>query len=167
MTSGFSSCLKQSIADAMLEQKNGSTANLSYKVNGTPVSINVQNADQQDRNNFTLACLKTNYYSLYAAGNVGEFAFSFFMDSLTIGHYLYHGNFGNTFIISNNGRNAFVYVPSDSLSFNVTSYDKGHISGNFTGVLTPLESSGIVDVYGVPSSVHITEGSFKNVPVFY
>jgi hypothetical protein len=170
MAFGFSSCLKQSIADAMLEEKNGPagpTASLSYKANGTLVSFTVQNADQQNYNNFTLACLKTNYYSLQAAENLSEFTFNFFTDSLTKSHYLYPGSYGNMFFISNNNRNLFVHVPTDSMSFNVTSYDKGHISGNFTGVLTPLESSGIVDVYGAPGSVHITEGSFKNVPVFY
>lgn len=167
MAFGFSSCLKQSIADAMLEEKNGPAASMSYKVNGTPVSITIQNADKQDRNNPTLACLKTNFYNLQAVGNFGEFTFNFFTDSLTVGHYLYPTRYGNMFFISNNNVNLFVNSPTDSMSFNVTSYENGHISGNFTGVLTPLKSAGVVDIYGAPSSVHITEGSFKNVPVFY
>jgi hypothetical protein len=166
IASGFSSCLKQSIADAMLEKKNGPTASLSYKVNGTLVSFTVQNANQQNYNNFTLACVKENYYSLQAVEEFNQFTFNFYTDSLAKGHYLYRGN-GPMFFINHNGKNLFTYVLSDSMSVNVTSYDNGRFSGNFTGVLTPLESSGIVDIYGLPSSVRITEGSFRNIPVFY
>jgi PBP1b-binding outer membrane lipoprotein LpoB len=46
----FSSCLKESIPDAMLGSKNseGTTATMSYEVNGNAVNITVDNADNQD-----------------------------------------------------------------------------------------------------------------------
>ncbi len=52
------------------------------------------------------------------------------------------------------------------MSFTITSYSNGHISGNFSGVLTPLADANN-NVFGDPGSVIITNGSFKNVPVFY
>ena len=45
---------------------------------------------------------------------------------------------------------------------------RGHLSGNFSGALTPMISAGNpYNTYGTPGSVLITNGSFKNVPVFY
>jgi hypothetical protein len=54
------------------------------------------------------------------------------------------------------------------MSFNITSYSKGHISGNFSGILTPMIMAGNPNnTYGPSGSVSITKGSFKDVPVFY
>ena len=68
----LSSCLKQSIPDAMLaaenadKQRNMVTATLSYEVNGNPVTISVTDADNQDPNYYTLGCVKSGNYSLEA-----------------------------------------------------------------------------------------------------
>ena len=54
----LSSCLKQSIPDAMLSKNSGgnATATLSYKINGNAVNISVDNADNQNPNLYTLGC---------------------------------------------------------------------------------------------------------------
>mgnify|MGYP001598868340 FL=1 len=79
----FSSCLKQSIPDAMLAAKNSGgqgpvTATLSYEVNGNPVNISVNDADNQDRNYYTLGCGKSGNYILEALSSSGEFTFTFY-----------------------------------------------------------------------------------------
>ncbi len=170
----FSSCLKESIPDAMLHSKNGGgqgssiTATLSYKINGTAVNISVNDADNQNPNFLTLGCSKSNGYILDALSNIGEFSFTFYTDSLTVGDYNYNGSFGDMFITSNNGINEFVHAATDDMNFHITSYNKGHISGTFSGQLTPLISAGNPnDIYGTPGSVAITNGSFQNVPIFY
>lgn len=169
----FSSCLKQSIPDAMLAAKNSGgqgpvTATLSYKVNGDAVNISVNDADNQDRNYYMLGCSKSGNYALEALSSSGELAFVFYTDSLTTGNYIYTGVYGDFFMLSHNGTNEYVHVPSDSMSFNITSYKDGHISGNFSGQLTPLITpSNINNIYGPSGSVLITNGSFQNVPVFY
>ena len=169
----FSSCLKQSIPDAMLAAKNSDgqgrvTATLSYEVNGDAVNISVNDADNQDRNYYTLGCSKSGNYVLEALSSSGELAFVFYTDSLTTGNYIYTGVYGDFFMLSYNGTNEYVHVPSDSMSFNITSYKDGHISGNFSGQLTPLiTASNINNIYGTSGSVLITNGSFQNVPVFY
>lgn len=168
----FSSCLKQSISDAMLNAENGEmksiTATLSYKINGNSVNIQVDDADKQS-GNYTLGCSKaTGYYALQALSDFGETSFIFYTDSLTNGNYKYTANYGDMFFIDYNNTNEFVHAPSDSMSFNITSYDNGHISGNFSGKLTPLITAGNPNnIYGEPGSVLITNGSFQNVPVFY
>jgi len=170
----LSSCLKQSISDAMLGSKNSGgrgkiTATLSYKINGNAVNISVNDADNQNPNLYTLGCSKyVGYYSLSGLSNSGEAGFSFYTDTLTVGNYKYIGTYGDMFFISYNGTDEYVHAPSDSMSFNITSYNNGHISGNFSGVLTPLITAGNPDnTYGTPGSVLITNGSFENVPVFY
>lgn len=170
----FSSCLKQSIPDAMLaaknydRQRNSVTATLSYEVNGNAVNISVNDADNQDRNYYTLGCSKSGNYTLQALSSSGELAFTFYTDSLTTGNYNYTGIYGDFFMLSYNGEDEYVHVASDSVSFNITSYKAGHISGNFSGQLTPLVvASTINNTYGTPGSVLITNGSFQNVPVFY
>lgn len=170
----FSSCLKQSIPDAMLASKNsggqGSTATLSYEINSNAVSISVDNADNQNSNtNYILGCSKySGYYNLDAVGSTGEFTFSFYTDSLTVRNYKYTGAYGPMFFIDYNGTNEYAYAASDSMSSNITSYNNGHISGNFSGVLTPLiTASTINNIFGMPGSVSVTKGSFNNVPVFY
>ncbi len=170
----LSSCLKESIPDAMLDTKNSGgdnvTATLSYEINGKPVNISVTDADNQSMiPYYILGCSKsTGYYNLDAVSNPGETTFSFYTDSLTVGNYKYLGTYGDMFFIDYYNTNEYVHAASDSMSFNVTSYSNGHISGNFSGLLTPMVTAGTINnTYGTPGSVLITNGSFKNVPVFY
>ena len=170
----FPSCLKESIADAMLDSKNSgeqakTTATLSYEINGNTVSISVDDADNQDPIYYKLGCRKNaGYYSLQGLSNSGETTFAFYTDSLTQGNYKYLGTFGDMFFIDYNGTNEYVHAASDSMSFNITSYKNGHISGNFSGALTPLITAGTINnIFGTPGSVLITNGSFQNVPIFY
>ena len=165
----LSSCLKQSIPDAMLASQNAGniTATLSYKNNGNAVSISVANADNQNPNPYTLGCSKfVGYYNLDGLSNSGEITFSFPTDTLTVGNYKYTSIYGDMFFISYNGADEYVHAPNDSMSFNITFYKNGHISGNFSGLLTPLVDP-TNNIYGAPSSVVITNGTFQNVPVFY
>jgi hypothetical protein len=171
----LSSCLKQSIPDAMLGPKSPGgrgkvTATLSYNINGNAVNISVNDADNQSTiPYYTLGCSKNpGYYSLDAISNSGETGFSFYTDSLAVGNYKYLGTYGDMFFIDYYNTAEYVHAPSDSMSFNITSYNNGHISGNFSGVLTPLITPGTTNnIFGDPGSVLITNGSFKNVPVFY
>jgi hypothetical protein len=169
----LSSCLKQSIPDAMLASQNsggqgGATATLSYKINGNAVNISVSNAHSQNPNYYTLGCTKSAGYSLDGISSSGEITFTFYTDSLTIGNYKYTGNYGDMYFISYNGQDEYAHVASDSMSFNITSYKNGLISGNFSGQLTPMISAGTLNnTYGAPGSTLITNGSFQNVPVFY
>ncbi len=170
----LSSCLKQSIPDAMLGSKSAGgrgkvTATMSYKINGNAVSISVDDADNQNPNSaYTLGCSKTTgYYALEGLSNSGEAGFVFSTDTLTVGNYKYLGTYGDMFFIDYYNTAEYVHAPSDSMSINITSYNNGHMSGNFSGVLTPLISAGTTNIFGDPGSVLITNGSFKNVPVFY
>jgi hypothetical protein len=169
----LSACLKQSIPDAMLNAENSGgqgdvTATLSYKVNGNAVSLSVPDAESQNPSLYTLGCTKFGGYILDAVTSSGEFTFNFGTDSLTTGNYIYTGIYGDIFVTTYNGQDEFVHVPTDSMSFNVTSYKNGLISGNFSGQLTPMISAGNPNnIYGTPGSVLITNGSFQNVPVFY
>jgi len=169
----LSSCLKQSIPDAMLASQNsggqgGATATMSYKINGNAVNISVSNAENQNPNYYTLGCTKSTGYNLDGLSSSGEITFTFYTDSLTIGNYKYTGIYGDMFFVSYNGQDEFAHVPSDSMSFNITSYKNGLISGNFSGQLTPMISAGNpTNTYGVAGSELITNGSFQNVPVFY
>jgi hypothetical protein len=168
----LSSCLKQSIPDAMLASQNAGghgnvTATLSYKINGNPVNISVNDADNQSPTQYTLGCTKSvTFYSLDGISSSGETSFIFYTDSLAIGNYKYIGTYGDMYFILYNGTNEFVHAPSDSMSFNITSYKNGHISGNFSGLLTPLLDPN-TNTYGASGSVLITNGTFQNVPVFY
>lgn len=166
----LSSCLKQSIPDAMLNSKKSGTATLSYKINGNAVNISVNDADNQNTYPYyTLGCTKdAGFYSLSGISDAGETSFLFYTDSLAVGNYKYLGTYGDMFFIDYYNIAEYVHAPSDSMSFNITSYNNGHISGNFSGVLTPLVTPGAFNnIYGDPGSVLITNGSFKNVPVFY
>jgi hypothetical protein len=178
----LSSCLKNSIADAMLDEQKSAgqagspaLATLTYTINGTKVTTSVNDPDNQMPSGYQLGCSKTVYsgtnsivYSLDCVGSTGEMGFTFFTDSLMVGNYLYTGIYGDMFILSYNGTDEFVHDPSDSISFNVTSYSQGHISGNFSGRLTTMITAGNPNnTYGPPGSVLITNGSFKDVPVFY
>jgi hypothetical protein len=167
----LSSCLKQSIPDAMLNKNSsgGITATMSYELNGNPVNISVDDAHNLGYNSYILGCSKfSGYYAFQGLSDYGETSFAFYTDSLTIGNYEYISTYGDMFFISYNGTNEYVHAPLDSMSFNITSYNNGHISGNFSGVLTPLiTASTINNIFGDPGSVLITNGSFENVPVFY
>jgi hypothetical protein len=171
----LSSCLKQSIPDAMLDPKNSGgqgkvTATLSYKINGNAVSVSVTDADNQSTvPYYILGCSKyAGYYNLDAVTNAGETTFSFYTDSLTVGNYKFLGTYGDMFFMDYYNTNEYVHAPSDSMSINITSNSNGHISGNFSGVLTPLiTASNINNIWGTAGSVLITNGTFKNVPVYY
>jgi hypothetical protein len=179
----LSSCLKQSIADAMIADEHSGTqggnapgvATMTYVINGNTVTTSVNDPDNQMPTGYQLGCSKTLYpgtnnsiYSLDCLSASGELAFTFGTDSLTVGNYSYTGIYGDMFVLSYNGTDEFVHDLSDSISFNITSYSKGHISGNFSGRLTPMITAGNPNnIYGSPGSVLITKGSFKDVPVFY
>ncbi len=164
----FSSCLKQSIPDAMLGKHESGTATLSYQNNGSLVKILVTDADNQNPVYYKLGCSKSGYYQLQALSDYGEFTFPFYTDSLSIGNYKYTGSFGDMFITNDNNRNVFVHDINDYMSFNITNYTNGHISGNFSGKLTLMISAGNPNnIWSTPGSVSITDGSFENVPVFY
>ncbi len=182
MIISLSSCLKQSIADAMLAEENSgnhgnspAVATMTYAVNGNTVTNSVNDPDSQMPTSYQLGCSKILYpgtnstvYNLDCVGTTGEMTFTFFTDSLTVGNYLYTGVYGDLFVLDYNNISDFVHDPADSISFNITSYSNGHISGNFAGRLTPMTAAGYpTNTYGSPGSVLITKGSFKDVPVFY
>ena len=178
----LSSCLKQSIADAMIEDQNSNGGNsprvatLSYAVNGNTVTTSVNYPDNQSSTGYELGCSKTLYpgtnfpvYNLDCVSASGELTFTFFTDSLAVGNYTYNGGMvSDMFVLDYNNTAAFVHDPADNISVTITSYTKGHISGTFSGKLTPMIAAGYpANTYGTPGSVLITKGSFKDVPVFY
>lgn len=150
-------------------------ATLTYAVNGNIVTTSVNDPDSQSPNSYELGCSKTVYpgtnstiYGLDCIGTTGEMTYIFFSDSLTVGNYTYTGIYGDMFVLGYNGTDEYVHDPTDSISVNITSYSNGHISGNFSGRLTPMIMAGNPNnTYGTPGSVLITKGSFKDVPVFY
>jgi hypothetical protein len=166
----LSSCLKQSIEDAML---NGSgsqsaTATLRYEINGSPVSLSVKDAASQAVGRRTLYCEKSGGYILSGVSSAGELVLTFYTDSLSVGNYNYTSNYGALFVTTFEGRPQYVYGPTDHMNINVTSHKNGRISGNFFGQLTPAIVPGYPNnVYGTLGSVLIRNGSFENVPVFY
>jgi len=167
----LTSCYKRSIADAMLGisgSKQTLTATLSYEINGNPVTISVKDADNQFVGSRTLYCEKSGGYILSGISNSGEFVFTFYTDSLKLGDYKYTSNYGPMYVTSFESKPQYVYSPGDNMDFTVTSHMDGHISGKFSGQLTPAISQGYPNnIYGTPGSVMIKNGSFNNVPVFY
>ena len=164
----LSSCLKQSIPDAMINKSVGITATLSYEINGKLVSISVKNAGNQVPGFRKLYCEKSNGYVLSAINNDGDFDFTFYTDSLKVGNYKYTGNYFGVYVTTFEGKSQYIYGATDNMNFNVTTYKDGYISGNFSGQLTPAISQGYPNnVYGPSGSVLIKNGSFINVPVFY
>lgn len=167
----LSSCLKQSIPEAMLSAKKSGTATLSFTMNGNSINISVNDADNQiPVSNPALYITKgTPFYRLTGASEGVMFFFTFDTDTLKVGNYKISGPYPDDgFFIAYYNIYEFVHAPSDSMSFNITSIKDGHISGNFSGVLTPLiEGNTSGNIYGEPSSVPVTKGSFKNIPVFY
>jgi hypothetical protein len=167
----LSSCFKQSIADAMLNtpgKQNKITATLSYEINGNLVAISVDDADHQGAGSRRLSCEKSGGYVLSALGNSGDFVFTFYTDSLKVGNYRYTTNYGAEYVTTFQGYPEYVHGPTDYMNFNVTTYNNGHISGNFSGQLTPAIAQGYPNnVYGTPGSVLIKNGSFTNIPIIY
>jgi hypothetical protein len=140
-------------------KKDKITATLSYEINGTLVSVSVDDADHQLPGFRRLSCEKSNGYVLEAISDTyGEFTFTFATDSLKVGSYNYPSISGGIYVTDFQGPE-FVYYPTDYMNFNVTSYKDGQISGNFSGVLTPKPN----DMWGAASSVSVTNGSFNNV----
>ncbi|MEO7047334.1 MAG: hypothetical protein ABI091_18675 [Ferruginibacter sp.] len=171
----FSSCLKQSIPDAILSSRRaasaGITATLSYKVNGQSVNMSLPDAiNQNPLYTHSLYCRKMPAYLTYDFGSSDgavETTFIFYTDSLTTKKYTFTGG-GDVFFIDYNNINEYAHAVTDSLNFTITSYDKGLISGSFYGQLTPYNvDSNSNGTWGASGSTKITEGTFKNVPVFY
>ncbi len=161
----LSSCLKQSIADAMLDSGKDETATLSYEINGTAVKVSVRDADNQAGGYYTLACYKSNGYHFSGITDNGEFTFRFYTDSLKVGNYNYTatGEYVTDF-----GHPCYMAGPTDYMNINVTSYKNGRISGNFTGQISPATTQGPYGpVFGAYGSVVIRNGLFSNVPVIY
>jgi len=167
----LSSCLKQSIPDAMLGtsgKKTSVTATLSYEINGNLVTITVNDADNQVPGFRTLYCEKSNGYVLSGISSSGDFVFTFYTDSLKVGNYSYTSNYGPEYVTTFQGTAQYVYGPTDNMKFTVTAYKNGHISGNFSGQLTPVITAGYSNnIYGTPGSVLIKNGSSNNVPIVY
>lgn len=160
------------MAEEQAAKGSPSVATMTYAVNGNIVTNTVIDPDSQNPAAYQLGCSKTLYqgttstvYNLDCVSATGELTFTFLTDSLTVGNYNLTGAY-DMFVLSYNGANEYVYAATDSISFNITSYTKGHISGNFSGQLTPLVQSGFsIQADGPP--VSITKGNFKDVPVFY
>ena len=168
----LSSCYKQSIADAMLTAsgRKSVTATLNYQINGTPVSVSVMNADNQAATGFhALECVKQGGYVFSGVISLGvELVYIFNTDSLKVGNYKTTGIYSDNYVTTFQGRPQYLYGPSDFMSFTVTSYKNGHISGNFSGQLTPAIAQNYPNnIYGAMGSVVIKNGSFTNVPVIY
>lgn len=144
------------------------TATLSYEINGNMVTISVKDADNQLAGSRKLYCEKASGYLLSGVSSFGDLVFAFNTDSLKVGNYKYTSDFGPMYVTTFEGRPQYVYGPTDNMNFTVTSYKDGHISGNFSGQLTPAIIQRFPDnIYGTPGSVVIKNGSFNNVPVFY
>ncbi len=168
----LSSCLKESIPEAMLNKKNRTrvTATFSYKINGNPVSLTVEDVDNQVTvPYYMLGCTKNSgNYMLSASVNTGSTMLYFRTDSLAPGNYKNTtATIGENWVLDYLNRAEFLHAPTDSMSINITSHINGHINGNFSGVLTPLLDGNIPYTFGTSSSVSITEGAFSNVPVYY
>ena len=111
----LSSCLKQSIVDAMIaSQQSGAqgsgspgVATMTYAVNGNTVTNSVKDPDSQMPTAYQLGCSKTLYpgtsstvYILDCVGTTGEMTFTFPTDSLTVGNYIYTGVYADLFVFS-------------------------------------------------------------------
>jgi hypothetical protein len=171
ITISLPSCYKQSIADAMLatsDKQTKITATFSYEINGESVTVIVKDADNQGTRVHTLECVKSDGYVLGCGSSSEDFVFTFYTDSLKVGNYQYTSNYGPSYVTTFQGYPQYVFGPTDNMSFNITAYKDGHISGTFSGQLTPAISQGYYNnVYGTLGSVVIKNGSFTNVPVVY
>lgn len=161
------SCLKESIPEAIANKKNGPKvpASFSFKVNGVTRSYSLEDV-RKDSYPYYFSCRKSaNSYNLFGLVDAGKACFYIYTDSLSVGNYSYPTVTG----WADSGYLPFeIYAPTDRISINISSHNNGYISGNFTALLTPVTYAGRIPyTYGTPSSITITEGSFKNVPVFY
>jgi hypothetical protein len=68
------------------------------------------------------------------------------------------------FTIMANGNQSALMYGGDYLDVKITSYNSGHISGTFSGKLTPIANN--FD-YNYKGSVTITDGKLNNIPVIY
>ena len=174
----FSSCLKQSIADAMLQKEEqrlgGSAISMSYQVNGVLVKTIVNDVTNQFGSYYRLSCKKTIYssnnfdnyfYVLSCENGSGELTFLFYTDSLKTTNYVLTGWSGSHALLSYNNTNNWTRYASDSLSFNITNYSNRRISGTFSGRLTPEGAN--PNTFGTAGSIAITNGVFENIPVLY
>jgi hypothetical protein len=167
------SCLKESIADAMLHSQSSGTdvASLSFEVNGKLIQQSVYTVHQSDQN-YQLACFRTAYtgginYDFDFLTPLGEFTNAINTDSLKPGQYINQGFAGGLFVFDDQNRNYFLTFSTDTVSFTITSNKNGFISGNFNARLTELVSqSGNTNSYGTPGSCVITKGTFSNIPVY-
>jgi hypothetical protein len=169
----LSSCLKESIPDAMLNKKNGPkvTATFSYKLNGNAVSRTIEDVRNQSLVPYpTMGCSKqAGRYDLLALLDPGVVSIYLFTDTLAVGNYTYTtADVGELDILDYFNQTEFLHAPTDRISVNVSSHANGYISGTFSAVLTPMvDGSTTPYIFGTPSSILVTEGSFKNIPVFY
>lgn len=169
----LSSCLKESIPEAMLNKKNGPkvTATFSYKLNGTPVSLTVDDVRNQNTvPYYTIGCSKIpGRYEMFAMLEAGGISLSFFTDTLSVKNYNYTvADVGEKDVLDYFNQTEFLHAATDRISINITSHNNEYVSGNFSAVLTPMVNGGTIPyIFGTPSSIVVTEGSFKNVPVFY
>jgi len=67
------------------------------------------------------------------------------------------------FILYYNGQESALLFSSDVFDINISSYKNGHITGTFTGKLTPFSGS----TFGERGTTIITEGVINNVSVIY
>ena len=118
----MSSCLKQSIADAMLNEDGTKkiTATLSYEINGNKINVLAPDADNQVVGNRKLYCEKGNGFVLSALVDNGDFVYTFFTDSLRIGNYQYLGSYGPSYVTTFQGWPQYVYAASDRMIFTIT-----------------------------------------------
>lgn len=168
----FSSCLKESIPDAMLVKHSVDTrATLSYKIYDNPINISVDDAHNGGYNSYTLGYSQnTGYYSFRGISDSAEIYLYFYTDSLRTGNYKYISAYGDKVFVSYDYDYAYgvVHAFPDSMSINITSINNGRISGNFSGALSPLSTiNNPFNEFGPPASMLITNGTFENVPFFY
>jgi hypothetical protein len=169
----LSSCLKESIPEAMLKKQHGTAvpARFSYKLNGNPVTLTIDDVRNQITVPYApLGCTKVpGRYEMFAMTEAGGFSLFFFTDSLAVGAYNYTtGDVGEMYVLDYFNQSEFLHAATDRVNINITSHSNGYINGTFTALLTPLVDGGTNPyIFGTASSINVTEGSFTNVPVFY
>lgn len=99
----LSSCLKESIPEAMANKKNGPKvpASFSFKVNGITKSYSVEDVRMQGSYPYNLSCTKTaNSYDIFGKVEIGSAYFSIYTDSLSVGNYSYPTARGGRYRVS-------------------------------------------------------------------
>lgn len=169
----FASCLKESIPEAIDNKKNGPKvpASFSFKVNGIARSYSVEDVRKERTYSYPIfSCRKeVNRYDIHGQVESSSAYFSVYTDSLSVGNYSYTIADAGTREIADTGYLPFfLLAPTDKINISISAHSNGYISGNFNAVLTPaIAGSSFPFTFGAPGSIVITEGSFKNVPVFY